>query len=235
METNLGDLNEIISSIQELMDLVTGKEGATVNEFLNSIVGRMDQLDKYIKIFKRHIPYIYRQKDTTYQDGIFEITMPIDHIIQDSVIYFLSSENSVEGSNYLRIHKGPSYNDYLLVRESREGTLINIGPGVITPNRTIFLRLIHSQTDIKKAVVINAMFEQEITVSNINVLNSASFQNKPTVKDDFLISSFELNQLQNNLNTFKNKFIIGTTSPNEALADKPDGTIYFKVEDYSDE
>jgi hypothetical protein len=235
MVNNLGDLNEISESIQELMDLITGVEGATVTQFLQSIVDRMDTLDKYIRIFKRHIPYIYTQKDTDYTDGVFEISMPVDHIIQDSVIYLLATENSIEGDNFLRICQGNSCIDYLLYRESRNGTLEKIGAGMITPNRTVFLRLIHSQTTVKKAVVINAMFEQEATFSNINVLDTVTLHEAPKVGDTTLVTKVELDELQAKLNVFKALFLVGTSNPTDALNGKPEGTIYFKVEDYEDE
>lgn len=243
MATNLGDFNELWGTLQETMDLVTGVEGATINEFLQSIVDRMDKLDKYISIFRRHIPFIYTQKDITKNDGIFVIDMPADHIIQDSVIYFLPTESSVdpsEAQNKLQIfQKGELISEYLLVKETQAGTLQEIGAGMIVPNRTCMLRLIHSQTNLKKAVLINATYEMESTFSLLSVMGGANFKHRPLVGDGEnaspLVTLADLNEVIAELTQLKDKFMHGTQNPLDALADKPEGTMYFKVEDYNED
>lgn len=227
---------------------VTYAEFQLLKDKLETLEEKNELLEKTIEVFKKNIPYIYRQltNNNTHNDGIFEIGMPIDHVLSESLIYFLPYEAGMpiteeNPKNILRIKQGnKTIGDYTFVKESITGVMSNVGLGVIAPNRTLILRLIHSNVSEKRAVVINANLENEVSVGMLSVLGSSIFKEVPSLEiegqdPDSLAKTSDLNQLRSEFDELRGseitKFKVGTEEASVALADEPVGTLYVLMGD----
>lgn len=216
----------------------------------NKVTGLEDKnklLEQELEIFKRNIPYIYRQiGPSNHGSGIFEIAIPIEHILSESIIYFLPYEGGISiteenPKNILRIKQGDVViGEYTFVKESINGVMANVGLGVIAPNRTLILRLIHSNVSEKRAVVINANLENEVSVGMLNVLGSSIFKEVPSLEiegqdPDSLAKTSDLNQLRSEFDGLRGsevtKFKVGTEEASVALENEPVGTLYVMMGD----
>ena len=191
---------------------------------------------------------VYKQSTyTTNQnnfDNVFVLEFKHEEIPDDSLLFFVpsvSSNNSGDCKLKIKVPYIPtgsnsySYKEktYTIVKETNNGVAAPAGEGDIIANRMCIFRFRSKSTNI---VLVNSPLTNSATLNDLKVTN-CQFINKPTVANPdnpslpfILVTSDELNALTKRIEDLENKIIFGTEDPEDALSDKPTGTIYVQVD-----
>lgn len=235
----IGDLNQIIESIESLTRSITAEVTDDFGKFFTDLAIRLRLMERQVEEYKRFIPIIYPQiqHTNTIADGIFDVNIGPYTPSSQSLIMFLPKEASITGDNKLRFFRdGNKVVEFDMYKESNIGQLIKISKSDIVPNRTVMFRLIYNQLALPRAVIINTSGLYNENVSNLYVSGEVLFGQLPlisnSVEPDRLVSKTELDTLKTELDTFKSQFIF-TERPAKEVAedpDTPDGSIIMEIE-----
>jgi hypothetical protein len=191
---------------------------------------RVALLETQLEEYNRYIPYVYTQK-TTDAAGVFNVAIPTVRQIPEQLLFYTAVKRSVSGTNNLVIKQSglPDLTLQIMYEDNR-GTVEPIPQNGITPNKVCIFRL---QKVIGRAILINANIEDTALVRDLTVSNNLLLNKKPILEGDELITLSQLNiKLGLDIPAIINDYVIvGTESELDALADAPDGAVYFKVGD----
>lgn len=123
---------------------------------------------------------------------------------------------------------------YDIIKETSNGVHNLASSGDIVANRLAIFRFITG--DKNSIILVNNPQYNEVQISTLHVTNNASFHRIPTViKDEGtpvqLSTVDELLKLEDRVLKLENKFIYGVADAKDVLYDKPEGTIYIKIEE----
>jgi len=206
------------------------------------LLNRVKIVEDALKLYIKHIPFVYPQRRDANADGIFVIEIPIQHQAQNSVVFFLPTEASIPyissplQENILIVQRGGANVEYKMMEENRNGTLTPIGLGAIVPNRLCLIRFLSFYDSTKYAIVINTLMEEEANLNKLNVTGPATFNMIPSFIDPqtqvpaFLVTTLDLQEIIGRLESQEEKIVIGTEEPEDVLENRPVGTIYLRVE-----
>lgn len=191
---------------------------------------RVALLEAQLEEYNRYIPYVYTQK-TTDAAGVFNVAIPTVRQIPEQLLFYTAVKRSVSGTNNLVIKQSglPDLTLQIMYEDNR-GTVEPIPANGITPNKVCIFRL---QKILGRAILINANIEDTALVRDLTVSNNLLLNKKPILEGDELITLSQLNiKLGLDIPAIINDYVIvGTESELDALADAPDGAVYFKVGD----
>lgn len=204
-----------------------------------------------------YMPYVYTQLAID-QGHIFTIRYPFEEIPENSLLFVLpirnsQAVNSLKPYNLLKLltpqitlnpltgetvinYDGAS-RQYKILIEDLDGTLSAAGLNCLAANRLAIFRFIGS--DPTSVVLINNPQYHNLQATSLMVNQATVFRSIPTYEPDpndsvnktKLALESQVIALENRLTALENKFVYGTAEADVALADKPDGTIYIKIED----
>jgi hypothetical protein len=196
-----------------------------------------------------YTPIVYKQSIfTTSQnnfDNKFRLEYKFSDIQADGLLFFVPSVSSGEGNCELIVSlpkklgdsdNNFSYQDetYDIVVEQNDGTTRPATKGDIIAFRMCFFRFRKTQ---KQAVLCNSPLYNSAIFSQAKIID-CEFVNLPTIKDPLnesltytLVSSKDLDTIKTRLDKLESRIIFGTEDPEDALADKPTGTIYIQHEE----
>jgi hypothetical protein len=194
---------------------------------------RVELLENQINEFYKYIPYVYTQK-TTDADGVYNVDIPLVRQIPDQLLYLVAVKRSINGSNKLVVKQGNTTITMDIFYEDNRGTLNPISVNAISASKLCIFRL---QRFINRAILVNATIEDTAIVRDMTVSNNLNLYSKPRIVDsegEEIDEIVTLSQLTIRLNQdipakIQDYIIVGTESEGDALADAPDGAVYFKV------
>ena len=204
-----------------------------LSERMSNLENRFTNLNIAFEVIKRFTPYVYTQRrnqETT--PGLFQINLPADRIKPESIFYMLPCERSVNSENILSIVDSSNLEkSYRILYEAPTGTLEPIDAGSIIPNRLAMFRF--APSDNYSVILLNNPLHGTIVVDNLTVLGNTIFTNRPVYKDEegsehqiaFKSDVDEVSETVENLNDV----FYGSETPEIALADSEEGTIYIQV------
>ena len=127
--------------------------------------------------------------------------------------------------------------DFKIIQEQNDGITTKAGENSILANRLAIFRFTARSHD--KAILLNSPLHHDIVLRSLLVTNDVTFRQPPVHLPDKetgvnwpLVTEEEYNKLLQRVEALEERFIFGQEDPEEALAGKPDGTVYIKVEDY---
>jgi len=193
-----------------------------------------------------YLPKVYTQASyiPTTDNNLrkFGLIYKFSHLPSDCLIFFVPTQSSVNGKNKLVI-KVPSSSiddnvtyserEFNIVIETNDGKTREAGLGDIIAYRLCIFRFAKGNTGT--IILTNSPTYNSIQVSNM-VATNANFLNVPTVGENSisrikLATLADLSSILERLTSVEDRIIYGTADPDEALATKPNGTIYVQVED----
>lgn len=201
----------------------------------------------------KYMPYVFTQVNTG-AIGEYIIRYPHREVPDNSLLFMLPTRNAHPTINKLILllpnvqrddtgNTTITYNnddriEYNIIMEHNDGTMRNAREFSIIANRLALFRFIKGDKDT--VVLTNNPNFNDINISTLLVNNNAVFRQKPiyspdpndSSKDAEIVTADQYNALLKRVEDLEKMFVFGDQDPQEALADKPDGTIYVKVEKY---
>lgn len=193
-----------------------------------------------------YLPKVYTQASyiPTTDNNLrkFGLIYKFSKLPSDCLIFFVPTQSSINGKNKLVI-KVPSSitednvtyseHEFTIVIETNDGKTREAGIGDIIAYRLCIFRFPKGNTNT--IILTNSPSYNSIQVSNMTATN-ANFLNIPTVGENSitrikLATLADLSDIVSRLTAVEERIIYGTADPDEALATKPNGTIYVQVED----
>lgn len=211
----------------------------TDSERITKLEQTVSQLLVTVNLLLNNAPIIYTQfpdeQGLVKQDGIFRIKMlssDDNALSTNTLVFFLPSENSIEGENKLILkypyrdeHNLVIYVDkeYPIVKETFSGLYEELTTADIVPNRLAILRI---DKILNKAILTNSPIYGSLQVSDLEVIGNAVFNKIPKYRDPNTMAQYSL-VTEVSLDSSRIKY--GTQEVD--LIDYPDGTVYFKLEE----
>ena len=188
---------------------------------------RVALLEEQVSEFYKYMPYVYTQVSTD-ASGVYNVQIPLTREIPEQLVYYVAIKRNIVGLNNLVIKQGSQTIPLQIYYEDNRGTVEPIPANAITPNKLCIFRL---QRLVGRAILVNANIEDTALVRDLTVSNNLLLNKKPVLEGDELVT---LSQLDIKLGLdipakIKEYVIVGTESEIDALADAPDGAVYFKV------
>lgn len=206
----------------------------------------MDNLEKLLTDMLPYIPRIYTQasyKPSTDETvRTFELVYKFTVLPSDCLIFFVPTQNSVDGTNTLTF-KIPSalegdnitYQNvtFNIVIETNDGNTRRAGKGDIVAYRLCTFRFAKGNTN--NIILTNSPAYNALQISQLTATN-AKFLNVPQVGTNSLDSvalatQADLTPLVERINSLEGKILWGVDDPEQVLASKENGTIYVQVEE----
>jgi len=182
------------------------------------------------------MPYIYPQIPGN-NEAQFVIRYPFPTAPSNSLVFVLPLRNSVEVTSertnklIFRYPTGEGYatKEYTIFIEGINGALTHAGEHALIANRLAMFRFL--STDPDKAILVNNSYHNTLGLSHLSVSQSTHFGLVPTVgTNDELALNSELKALEDRVKKLEEMIIVGEEDAEEALQDKPEGTIYIQLE-----
>lgn len=192
-----------------------------------TIEERVALLEEQVNEFYKYIPYVYTQSSTD-ATATYNVQIPLSRQIPDQLLYYVAIKRNLDGVNNLVVKYGTQSIALQIYYEDNRGTLEPITANAITPNKLCIFRL---QRLMGRAILVNANMEDTALVRDLTVSNDLFINKKPILEGDELVTLSQLN-IKLGLDIpakIKEYVIVGTESELDALADAPDGAVYFKV------
>jgi hypothetical protein len=172
----------------------------------------------------------------------FNLIYKFSFLPSDCLIFFVPTQSSIAGRNKLVIKvptssldDTPTYQDlkFDIIIETNDGNTRPADVGDIIAYRMCTFRFAKGNTNT--VILVNSPSYNSIQISNLTATN-AKFLDIPTVGENSLTSVRlatvgDLSNIIERVDKLKDKISYGTADPEEALATKPNGTIYVQVED----
>ena len=205
-----------------------------------------ERIEEMLTEMLPYMPRIYTQSSytptTNSNERVFSLVYKFSVLPSDSLLFFLPTQSSVNGSNKLVIKipkissdNSITYSDVVfdIVIETNNGSTRVAGEGDILAYRLCTFRFAKANTNT--IVLTNSPSYNALKISELSATN-ALFLNKPKVGPNSLESSTiataaDLSTLEEKIDALENKIIFGTKDPEEALAGKPNGTLYVQIEE----
>lgn len=206
----------------------------------------MSDLENLLEEVLPYLPKIYTQSSYTPtmsdSERDFNLIYKFSKLPSDCLIFFVPTQSSVDGTNTLVI-KVPSsstgenvtYTSYrfTIVTETNDGNTRPAKAGDIIAYRMCTFRFAKGNTNV--VILTNSPSYNSLQVSNL-VATNAKFLNVPSVggtpiSTEKLVVATELTKCADRIEKLEEKIIYGVTDPEEALASKPNGTIYIQIEE----
>lgn len=188
---------------------------------------RVALLEEQVSEFYKYMPYVYTQASTD-ASGVYNVQIPLTREIPEQLVYYVAIKRNIVGVNNLVIKQGSQTIPLQIYYEDNRGTLEPVPANAITPNKLCIFRL---QRLVGRAILVNANIEDTALVRDLTVSNNLLLNKKPVLEGDELVTLSQLN-IKLGLDIpakIKEYVIVGTESEIDALADAPDGAVYFKV------
>lgn len=195
---------------------------------------------KYTGIVYNQTSHITNQQEYA---NSFTLEYKYEDIPTDGLLFFVpkTSSNGDKIESYLNIRTPISNNSYKdnylkIVKETSTNGYQSIGTGDIIANRLCIFRFRKDYIGNTVAVLVNSSLFNDVSLTNAQITN-CEFLNVPTVKNYEgtapikIATSKDIVSLIARIEALENKILFGTDEPDEALANKPSGTIYIKVEE----
>jgi hypothetical protein len=205
-----------------------------------------------------YMPYVYGQLaiDDSYT---FTIRYPFKKIPENSLLFVLPIRNSLatnNGNNYNKLklliptvivdpitgERSINYTSeqpkiYNIFLEGGDGSLTKLEANGLIANRLAIFRFL--KHDPNTVILVNNPLYNNIQLTSVIVNQDATFRDIPVYAPDPLDPTQnsplalqrDIIALANRIAALENKFLYGTEDADVALADKPDGSIYIKIED----
>lgn len=201
----------------------------------------------------KYMPYVFTQVATGY-NGEYIIRYPHRKVPDNSLLFMLPVRNAHpdlnklvillpttsrdEDNNLVVTYDDDDRKEYTIVMESNDGTVSKAKEFSLVANRLAIFRFLKGDKDT--VVLTNNPNYHELNMNSIMVNNEAVFRQVPiykpdpddSSKDSEFVTKSEYNELLKRVEDLENRFVFGEKDAQEALADKPDGTMYVKVEKY---
>lgn len=188
---------------------------------------RVALLEEQVSEFYKYMPYVYTQASTD-ASGVYNVQIPLTREIPEQLVYYVAIKRNIVGVNNLVIKQGSQTIPLQIYYEDNRGTVEPVPANAITPNKLCIFRL---QRLVGRAILVNANIEDTALVRDLTVSNNLLLNKKPVLEGDELVTLSQLN-IKLGLDIpakIKEYVIVGTESEIDALADAPDGAVYFKV------
>lgn len=205
-----------------------------------------------------YMPFVYNQLalDDAYT---FTVRYPFKHIPDNSLLFMVPIRNSKQTTvdnpfNKLKllipnVIVDPITGDRNIDYTSQQPKVFNIfiegGDGKLTKlelngliaNRLAIFRFLRN--DPNTVILVNNPFYNDVQLSTLTVNSDVVVRSVPVYAPDpenptlntNLALERDLIALEQRIAAIENKFLYGVENADVALADKPDGTIYIKIED----
>jgi len=195
-----------------------------------------------------YTPIVYKQ--TLYStnqaqfDNKFVLEFKHTDLPDDSILFFVPSISSNDSADCKLIVRIPyvegttgkyKYSDteYDIVVEENDLTMRKAKKGDLLAFRMCMFRF---QKSSKRAILCNSPLYDDAIFNTLKVTD-CQFINRPTFVDPgtgvtyTLVTTKEFNELIDRVEKLESRIIYGTEDAEEALKDRPSGTIYIKVEE----
>lgn len=205
-----------------------------------------ERIEQMLAEMLPYMPRIYTQSSytptTNANERVFNLVYKFSYLPSDSLLFFLPTQSSVKGSNKLVI-KVPkadasgqiTYKDtaFDIVIETNNGSTREATEGDIIAYRLCTFRFAKANTNT--VVLTNSPSYNSLKISELSATN-ALFLNVPQIGPNSLEATkiatlADLSELEVKITKLEDKIIFGTKDPEEALAGKPNGTLYVQIEE----
>ena len=208
--------------------------------------------ERLLELLAKSLNYagiVYRQ--STYLDDQEELgckfTLEFKHtdIPEDSLLFFVPSVNSDDSGQCKLAIRVPRVNQetgaitygervYDIVVESTDGRYHPAKKNELVANRMCVFRF---DFRANRAILVNSPLYNEAAFDSLTA-TSAIFSNPPKIMDGSTIGNYvdvatkkDIASLASRIEALENRILFGVDEPEEALADKPTGTIYIQVQE----
>ena len=203
---------------------------------LSALLGYSGSLIKYGAVCYQQVSHALAH------EGEFMIRYPYDSLPNNGLLFLAPKYSSIFENNKLILQysyrKGTSTvtgtKTYKMFKETQEGTFSPVTTGDIVANRLAIFRFISNSSD--SVILINNPQYNHLNISSLYVTNKITLGEIPRIISadgsyTSLSTEEDIIKLEDRLTALENKFLYGTDNADDVLYDKPEGTIYIKIEE----